>query len=125
MAEVIERQEEKHELPVQKKTEREEAEECPDLEHAPDRVAAILAGDLAIDHLGIVPKITEKDVAPDVFGLALVPVPVDRQPVDRLARFVGPVAVAHVVPLVNVFVECLGETHGEGLDQAEDTIQQM
>jgi len=68
-------------------------------------------------------QIAEKDVAPDVFGLAIVAMAVNRQPIDGLPFFVGPVAVPHVMPMMHVFVECLGEPKRHRFHDGKNAIE--
>ena len=48
--------------------------------------------------------------------------PVNRQPIDGLPLFVGPVAVPHVMPMMHVFVECLGESKRDRFHHGKHSI---
>ena len=123
MPEVIERQEEQDKFPVQDAHENKETDERGNFTNTPIRIRTALAFDFRKDRLGIVSQIAEKDVAPDVLSLAIVAVAVDRQPINGLSFFIGPVAIPHVVPMMDIFVECLRESKRDRFHHSEDPIQ--
>src|ERR1700730_17117606 len=107
MTEVIKRKKKQDKFPVQDAHENKETDECGNFDHAPVSICAALAFDLSEDRFWIIAQIAEKDVAPDILRLTIVAMSVNRQPVDGLSFFVGPVAVAHVMPMMDILVECL------------------
>ena len=120
---IIKRQEKQDEFPIQNAQENEETDKRHDLEDTPIRVRPVLSFDFRKNSLGVVAHVTEKDVAPDVFRFAIVSMSVNRQPVYGIAIIIRPVAVPHVMPVMHVFVECLGEPERERLHQTEYSIQ--
>ncbi len=48
---------------------------------------------------------------------------IDRQPVDRVSVFILPIAIPHMVTVMNVFVKGLGKTHAKRFHQTENTIE--
>jgi hypothetical protein len=54
-----------------------------------------------------------------MLGFTVVPVLVNRNPVDRVAMFVGPIGVALVMLHVNALVENLTETNRNRFHDAE------
>ena len=78
MPQVIERQKEKDEFPIQNAQENKETEKRNDLEYAPIRVRRILSFDLRENRFWVVAHIAEKNVAPDILRFAIMAVPVNR-----------------------------------------------
>jgi len=48
---------------------------------------------------------------------------IDRQPVDRVSGFILPIAIPHMVTVMNVFVKGLGKTNAKRFHQTENTIE--
>jgi hypothetical protein len=123
MPNVVEGQEVQDEFPIQDPHQHKETEESGDFGHPPIRVAPALPFDFLKDRFGIVAHIAEKDVTPDVLCLAIVTVPVDRQPIHRLPFFIGSVAVPHVVPMMDILIKCLRESERDGFHDGKHPIQ--
>ena len=123
MSDVIKRQKEQDKFPVQDAHENEETEEGGNFENAPVSVRAALSFDFSKDCFGIIAQIAEKDVAPDVLCLPIVAMAVNRQPIDRLSFFVWAVAVAHVMPMMDILVEGLRESKRHRFEHGEYSIQ--
>ena len=79
-------------MPVQNAESHKGADEKNQLSDPPKRFPLVLPHQRLENGLGIFAKETEKRVSQRMFRLAVVPVFVDRNPVDRLALFVRPVA---------------------------------
>lgn len=112
-------------MPVQEKAEGKKGEESRDFKDSPKGIGRISPRNFAINRFGVVPEIAQKNVAPDALRFAVMTVPVNGKPVDGFSMLVGLVAVTHVMPLMNIFVEGLRKTHRQRFDQAEHPIQKM
>jgi len=123
MPDVIERQEVQDKFPVQDAHENKETDECGNFENAPIRIRSAFPFDFPKDRFGIVSQIAEKDVAPDVLGFAIVPMAVNRQPINRVPFLIGLVTVPHVMSMMHVLIECLGEPERDRFQNGEHPIQ--
>jgi hypothetical protein len=81
--------------------------ECGQFEVAPEEVAVIPLAQFSPDRAHIVSEETKKDVAPRIFRVAVVPVPVNRKPVDRVAVFVLTIRVPPMMLHVDRVIVCL------------------
>ena len=108
------------ELPIQKQTDRDRGPKNHDFGDTPLRVDLVFPFDLGVDSFGIFPQITEENVAPRIFRLTIVSVAIDGNPVMALAVFIRPVAVSHVMAMMHMLVEGLGDAQRH---RQHDTVQ--
>ena len=99
--------------PVEAKHDKERARDSSQLDVSPAYLRFAALAQLAFDRRRIVAKETQKDIAPRVLRLVLVPMPINREPVDRLTIFIFPVAVAFMMLSVNNVVVSLRKTSGD------------
>jgi len=125
VAEVVEGEIGEHEFPVEEEAGEVEDYEGGDFENAEVGVGGVAAFDFAVDGLGIVTEVREEDVGEDIFGLAVVAVAIDGEPVGDFAGGIGAVGVAHVVSAVDGVVEGLGEADGEGFEEGEAFVEEI
>lgn len=74
MPQIIKRQEEKHELPLEHEASNDQQHPGSDLEHPEFRIERASLLDVAIDRFRVVAKKTEEGIAPGALRLAVVPV---------------------------------------------------
>jgi hypothetical protein len=110
VAEIVERKEEEHELPVHKKHADVERHEADDLNDAPNGFLLVLDLEFLDDREGIVADVAEKGVAPGALGFVVVAVALNRNPINRVAVVAGLVAVAAMVPGVDCVIGDLRKT---------------
>src|ERR1700738_3717657 len=124
MAEIPEAGQENDIVPVQDPERDECAQKENDLHDAPISFPAVLAPHGLENGFGIVAEKAEEHVAQGMFGFAVMPMLVDRKPVDGLAVFVRPVRVSLVILHVNAIVEGLAETDRDRLEQGEEAVKE-
>ena len=124
MAEIPEAAEENNVVPVQDAERDERAKKENDLDDAPISFPAVLAPHRLENGLGIVAEKAEEHVAQRMFGFAVMPMLVDRKPVDGLAVFVRPVRVSLVMLHVNAIVEGLAEADCDRLEKGKEAIEE-
>src|SRR5947209_13239585 len=83
--------EEDHVSPVEEKHDQERGRERRQLEVPPTDIAISAFAQFSANRADVVAEETEKHITPWIFGLAVVAVAVDRQPIDRVAGFVLPI----------------------------------
>jgi zinc/manganese transport system substrate-binding protein len=125
MAEVVERDEKEHELPVHDSHYDEETHEADDFRQAPARFRSTAGLQLAQARPRIVAHVAEEGVGPDAFRLVVVAVAVDGRPVDGVAVLADLVAVAAMVPRMDGVVADLREAERERLHEAEEPVEQV
>src|ERR1700746_1147481 len=125
MPDVIERQKEQDKFPVQNTHENKETDECGNFENSPICIRPALSFNFGKNRFRIVTQIAQKDIAPDGLGLAVVAMPINRQPIDGLTLFVRFIAIPHVMPMMHIFVKCLGEPKSKRFAHWEYPIQRM
>jgi hypothetical protein len=74
---------------------------------------------------GIVAKEAEKNVAPRIFRLTIVPMSVNRDPINRLTTFIWAIGVALVMLDVNHVVVSLRKAARHRFDQGENSVEQL
>ena len=125
VAEVPKWNEEKnHVTPVEAEQDKKRGCERGQLDPAPSHVAVVAFAQFLSDQADIIAEKTEEDVAPGIFGFALVTVPINGDPVHRFALFVWPVGIAFVMLHVNAVIVSLGKTTGDRLANAKQAVQQ-
>src|SRR5437764_10470705 len=82
-------------------------------------------GQLALDRAGIVTKEAEKNVAPRIFRLTVVPMFVNRDPINRLTIFIRAISIALVMLHVNHVVVGLRKAAGHRFDHSENAVEQL
>ena len=134
MAEIEERQEKQHEAPVDEMDWFGRDDDCHgdqnrdeygQFDVAPTQFDFTALGQLALNSAGIVAKEAEKNVAPRIFGLAIVAMFVNRDPIDRLTIFIRPIGVSLVMLHVNHIVVSLRKAAGHRFDYAENSVEQL
>jgi hypothetical protein len=123
MSQVIKREKEDPEFPVYQEANGDGRSQYCDFCDTPSRIDRILSFDFGIDDFWIFPKVTEENIPPGVFRLAIVAVSIDGNPVMRMSLLIGTVAVAHMVPVMHVFVERLRNSQCHRFHDAEQPIQ--
>jgi hypothetical protein len=111
------------EFPIQDQAERDRRPENDNFGDTPLGVDRIFPFDLGINCFGIFAEIAEENVTPRIFCLAIVSVTIDGDPVLAIAVFVRPVTVSHVVPVVDIFIKCLGDPERHGQHDAVQPVQ--
>src|SRR5689334_7046325 len=102
MSEVIKRQEIKHDvMPVQNRQHDQSDDERGQFDIAPDVVGIIAFLQFTADRRRVIPEITQENVAPWIFRLAIVTVSVNRKPIDGVAALVLPIGIALMMLHVN------------------------
>lgn len=105
--------------PVENSENDEVGNEKRQFRHSPKSLAPTFPFQLAVSGLRVFPEKAEERVTQRGFGLAIVSMFVDRDPIDHVSAFVGPICVALVVLHVNALVKNLAETHGHRFKNAE------
>src|SRR5215469_7978844 len=67
--------------------------------------------------------ITKEDVAPGILRFTIVSVPVDRDPIVTIPVLIRSVAIAHMVPVMHMFVKGLGNPERDRQHHTEQTVQ--
>ncbi|MDT4967829.1 MAG: hypothetical protein QOJ64_2566 [Acidobacteriota bacterium] len=124
MAEVPEAGEENDVVPVEDAEGNERAEKQNDFNYPPKGFAAILPVDGLENRLGIIPEKAEEHVTQRMFRFAILPVLVNREPVDGFAMLVRPVGIPLVMLHVHAVVKGLAETDGDRLEKREEAVQE-
>jgi hypothetical protein len=75
-----------------------------------------------INHLWIFSNITEEDVAPGIFRLAIMSVSIDGNPVVALPVLVRSVAIPHVMTMMHMFVKRLRIPKSHRLHDAKQPV---
>ena len=73
----------------------------------------------------VVAKEAEKNISPRVLGFAVMAVPVDRQPIDRVAVLILPIRIALMMLHVDDVVIGLRKTAGDGLGDPKKPIEEL
>ena len=111
------------EFPIQNQTDRDRRSKNHYFDDSPPGVDPVFTFDFAVDCFGIFPEITEENVAPWIFCLAIVSMAIDRNPIMAIAVLVWPVAISHVVPMMHIFVKRLGNSQRHRQHDTEQPIQ--
>src|SRR5947207_5855347 len=111
-------------MPVQNAEGNKSSHEKRDLHHAPISFPRILALYRLENGLGIVAKKAEEHVAQRMFGFAVMPMLVDRKPIDGVAVFVRPVRVSLVMLHVNAIVEGLAKADCDRLEKGKEAVEE-
>ena len=77
-----------HVSPIKEKHGEERDRERGELEISPNHIVVITFAQVFSDRADVVAKETEKNVAPRTLGFTVVSMTIDRQPIDRVARFI-------------------------------------
>jgi hypothetical protein len=123
VAEIVKGQKDDDEPPVQDAEQNEKTDKRPNFHNAPKGIFGTLSLDFSVDRLGVVAQITEKNVTPNVFRFVIMTMAIDRQPIDGVSMFVAPVAVSHVMAMMNVLVKSLGKAEAKRLYNPKNTIE--
>ena len=116
MAEIPKRQEKEHEPPVDEmnrfrwdngRHHEERRRERPQLDIAPEMIAVIAFAQFSADRADIVTEETEENIIPWTFRFAVVPMPIDRQPINRVAIFILSIRIPFMVLHVDAVVHRL------------------
>src|SRR5262249_6382097 len=73
----------------------------------------------------VVPKETQEHVAPWIFGFAIMPVTINRQPINSITVFIPAIGVPLVMLHVHGVVHRLREAAGDGLCDSKNPIQRL
>src|SRR5437016_1460751 len=134
MAKVPERQEIQHESPVNEvnrirryddRHDQKRRGECRQLNVAPEFIAVLPFPQVLADRADFIAEETQKNIAPRIFGLAVVAVPVDRYPVNRVTFFILPVRVPLVMLHMHAVVHRLRKTTSDGLSDSKKAIEKL
>ena len=109
MAKIPERKKETDVTPVEDAENGEGGNEECQLRHSPKGIPRILAFQFPVNRLWIFAKETEESVLKRVLSLPVMPMLVDRDPIDCLAVVVRSVSVSLVMLHVNAFIKDLAE----------------
>src|ERR1051325_803528 len=112
-----------HVAPIKEKHREQRDREGSQFEIAPENVAIAALAQFFSNGANVIAKETEKNIAPRTFRLAVVAMPIDRQPIDRVALLVLSIGVSFVMLHVHPVVHRLRETTGDRLGDAEQAIQ--
>jgi len=123
LPQIIEWQEEEPKLPVQNETDGDGHPENCNLGNSPTSIDSVLSFDFPIDRLRIFPEVTQENVAKRVFGFAILPVPVNRNPIVSVSMLIRPVAVAEMVAVMNVLIEGLRNPKRHRFHDAEEPVE--
>jgi hypothetical protein len=123
MSQIIEREKEDPEFPVQRKANGDRRSQDDNFRNSPSRIDRIFSFDFGVDGFWIFPKVTEENVAPGVLRLTVMAVSIDRNPVVRVSVLIGPVAIPHMVPVMNMLVERLRNPKRYRFHDAEKSIK--
>src|SRR5205823_9848561 len=108
VAKIEKRQEIKKDVtPVEQEHHEQGGGERSQLEVAPKEIAIAPLAQFTADRADIVPEKAEEHIAPWIFCFAIAAMFVNRNPVNCLARLVGPICVALVVLRVDGIVVSL------------------
>jgi len=124
LPEIIEWQKEEPKLPVQNEADGDGCSQNYNLRNSPAGIDPVLSLDFPIDRLRIFPEVTQENVAKRVFGFAVLPVPVNRNPIVGVSMLVRPVAVAQMVTMMNVLIEGLRNPKRHRFHDTEEPVQQ-
>jgi hypothetical protein len=119
MAEVPKRQKKTDVMPVEDAKDNKSRHEARQLEHSPKRLTRVLALHLFENSLGIFAKETHERVFQRMLRFTVMTVFVDRNPIDGVTVFVGPIGVALVMLHVNALVKNLAEPDRNRFHDAE------
>src|SRR6516225_4548107 len=78
---IIEGEKEKPEFPVQHKANGNRSTQNHNLDYAPASIDPVFSFDFAINYLRVFPQVAQENIPPGVFGLAIMSVAIDRNPV--------------------------------------------
>ena len=92
---------------------------------APEIIAIFPFPQVLADRADVVAEKTQENIAPRIFGLAVMPVSVDRQPIDRVTFFILPVGVPLVMLHMHGVVHRLREAAGDRLRDSKQAIEQL
>ena len=123
MSQVIKRQEEDPESPVDYEANGDCRSQYHDFRDAPSRIDRIFSFDLGINGLRIFPNVTKKDVTPWILRLAIVAMSINGNPIVRMSMLIRAIAIAHMVAMVHMLVEGLRDSQGHRFHDAEQPIQ--
>jgi len=110
VAEIPKRQEKEHEPPVDEvnrfrwhndRHHEERRRERRQLDIAPEMIAVIAFAQFSADRADIVTEETQEHIAPWTFRFGVVPMPINRQPINRVAIFILSIRIPFVVLHVN------------------------
>ena len=111
------------EFPIQNQTDRDRRPKNDNFGDSPLCIDSVFPFDFGVDCFGIFAEITEENVAPWIFRLAIVSMAIDGNPVLAIAVLVWPVAISHVVPMMHIFVKGLGDSQRHRQHDAVQPIQ--
>jgi hypothetical protein len=122
MSQIVKREKEDPELPVQHEADGNCRSKHYDLRDTPARIDRVLSLNFGIDGFWIFPKIAEKNVAPRVFRLAILPMSIDRNPVMCMSMFIRAITISHVMPVMHMFIKGLRDSQRHRFHDAEQPI---
>jgi hypothetical protein len=123
VTQIVEGQKVDPELPVQHKTDGNRGSQDGDLNDAPPRIDRILSFDFGVNRLWIFSEVAQKNITPGIFRLSIVAMSVNGNPVVCVSVLIGPVAIAHMMPVMHMLVECLGDAQRHRFHNTEEAIQ--
>src|SRR4029453_6998695 len=106
-------------MPVENTEDHKSRDEAHQLEYSPKGFARVLALQFLEDGLGVLTKETHERVFQRMFRFTVMPVFVDRNPIDRIPMIVGSIGVALVMLHVNALVKNLAEPDRNRFHDAE------
>ena len=134
MAKVPERQKIQHESPVDEvnrirghddRHDQKRRGECRQLNVAPELIAVSPFPQVLSDRANIITEETQKDIAPRIFGFAIMAMPVDRQPIDGVTFLILPVRVPLVMLHMDGVVHRLRKTACDRLRDSKEAIDHL
>ena len=123
MSEIIERQEEDHEPPVQHKTCGERGDECGDFKNAPPGFGNTQPFDVVENFARVIAEVRKENIRPRILRPAIMAMLVDGKWVDGPAVFIRQIRIPHVMTAMHRFVKYLRETHRHRFHDAEQPIE--
>jgi hypothetical protein len=123
VSQIIEGQKIDPEFPVQEETDGNCGSEDSDLDDTPSRIDRILSFDFSVNGLWILPQVAQENVFPGIFGESIVAMSINGNPVVCVSVLIWPVAISHMMPVMHMLVECLGNPQRHGFHDAEEAIQ--
>ncbi len=123
MSQIIKRQKEDPEFPVQDQANGDRGAQNNNFRNSPPRIDRVFSFDFGVDGLWIFAKVTEENVAPRILRLTVVAMPIDRNPVVGVSVLIRSVTIAHMVPVMDMLVERLGNPKGYRFHDTEQPIK--
>jgi len=99
--------------------------ECRQLNVTPEIISIFPFPQILANRADVVAEEAQENIAPRIFGLAVVAVSVDRQPIDCVTFFILPVGVPLVMLHMHGVVHCLREAAGDRLRNSKQAIDKL